>query len=215
MLGLFITLEGGEGAGKSTQIQLLKSALEDYGKEVLLTREPGGSKGGELIRPLLVAGEADWDAVSETLLFSAARRDHLTHKVWPALKEGKIVLCDRFSDSTLAYQGYGRGDNFEIQKVVKELYKIVAGDFEPDLTLILDIDPKIGLKRSCDRAGNTEKRFENMDFSFHENLRKGFLKIASDNPKRCLVIDANRSPEEVHTDIMKAVKEKLLCLQTK
>ena len=214
MTGLFITLEGGEGAGKSTQIQMLKTALEAMGKEVLLTREPGGSKGGELIRPLLVSGEADWDAVSETLLFSAARRDHLTHKVWPALKEEKVVLCDRFADSTLAYQGYGRGNNPEIQKTVKTLYKIVAGDFEPDLTLILDIDPKIGLKRSCDRAGNTEKRFENMDFSFHENLRQGFLKIAADNPERCYVIDADRPPEEVHNEIIKIVKEKL-CLLTK
>ncbi len=209
MAGLFITFEGGEGAGKSTQIQMLKSALETMGKEVLLTREPGGSKGGELIRPLLVSGEADWDAVSETLLFSAARRDHLTHKIWPALKEGKIVLCDRFSDSTLAYQGYGRGNNLEIQKVVTDLYKIVAGDFEPDLTLILDIDPKIGLKRSCERTGNTEKRFENMDFSFHENLRAGFLKIAQENPTRCHVIDANRSLDEIHQKIMEIVKEKL------
>lgn len=214
MTGFFITLEGGEGAGKSTQIKMLKSALEDLGKEVLLTREPGGSKGGELIRPLLVSGEADWDAVSETLLFSAARRDHLVHKIWPALKEGKLVICDRFADSTLAYQGYGRENNSEIQATVKALYKIVAGDFEPDLTVILDIDPKIGLKRSCDRPGNTEKRFENMDFSFHENLRQGFLKIASDNPRRCCVIDANRTPEQVHEEIMKIVKEKL-CLPTK
>ena len=214
MSGFFITLEGGEGAGKSTQIKMLKSALEDLGKEVLLTREPGGSKGGELIRPLLVSGEADWDAVSETLLFSAARRDHLTHKIWPAIKEGKIVLCDRFADSTLAYQGYGRGNNPGIQEIVKTLYKIVAGDFEPDLTLILDIDPKIGLKRSCDRADNTEKRFENMDFSFHENLRQGFLKIAKENPKRCYIVNADRTPEEVHKEIVKLVKEKL-CMQTK
>ncbi|MGN0919205.1 MAG: dTMP kinase [Alphaproteobacteria bacterium] len=214
MAGFFITLEGGEGAGKSTQIQLLKSALENLGKEVLVTREPGGSKGGELIRPLLVSGEADWDAVSETLLFSAARRDHLTHKVWPALKEGKIVLCDRFADSTLAYQGYGRGNNPEIQKIVNTLYQIVAGDFEPDLTLILDVAPKIGLKRSCDRAGNTEKRFENMDFSFHENLRQGFLKIAEENPKRCYIIDADGTPEQVHQKIMEIVKEKL-CLPIK
>ena len=214
MSGFFITLEGGEGAGKSTQIQMLNHALEKMGYAVVLTREPGGSRGGELIRPLLVAGQADWDAVSETLLFSAARRDHLTHKVWPALKEGKVVLCDRFADSTLAYQGYGRGDNPEIQTTVKSIYKVIAGDFEPDLTLILDIDPKIGLKRSCDRAGNTEKRFENMDFSFHENLRQGFLKIAQNNPSRCFVIDANRTPDVVHQDIMAIVKEKL-CLQIK
>ena len=209
MNGLFITLEGGEGAGKSTQIQMLKSALENLGKKVLLTREPGGSKGGELIRPLLVSGEADWDAISETLLFSAARRDHLTHKVWPALNEGKVVLCDRFADSTLAYQGYGRDNNFEIQKTVKELYKIIAGNFQPDLTLILDIDPKIGLKRSCERAGNTEQRFENMDFSFHENLRNGFLQIAKENSDRCFIIDANQTPEKVHEEIMKIVEKKL------
>ena len=214
MTGLFITLEGGEGAGKSTQIQSLKKALEEEGYSVLLTREPGGSKGGELIRPLLVSGEADWDAVSETLLFSAARRDHLIHKIWPALQEDKIVLCDRFADSTLAYQGYGRENNPAIQATVKALYKIVAGDFEPDLTLILDIDPRIGLKRSCDRTGNTEKRFENMDFSFHENLRQGFLEIAKENSNRCYIIDANRTPDEVYTDIMKIVKEKI-CQQKK
>ena len=214
MKGFFITLEGGEGAGKSTQIQLLKSELEKMGKEVLLTREPGGTHGGELIRPLLVSGKTDWDAVSETLLFSAARRDHLIHKIWPALKEGKVVLCDRFADSTLAYQGYGRENNSDIQEKVKSIYKIVAGDFEPDLTLILDIDPKIGLKRSCERYGNTEKRFENMDFSFHENLRQGFLKIALDNPERCYIVEADRTLEEVHADIMKIVNEKL-CLPTK
>ena len=110
MSGLFITFEGGEGAGKTTQIRLVKEALEQMGKSVLLTREPGGSEGAETIRPLLVAGHADWDALTEVLLFSAARRDHLVQKIWPAIKEDKVVLCDRFADSTMAYQGYGRGD---------------------------------------------------------------------------------------------------------
>lgn len=207
--GCFITFEGGEGAGKTTQIRLLKEKLEQQGKQVLLTREPGGTTGGELIRPLLVSGDVHWDALTEVLLFSAARRDHLVNKILPALNEGKIVLCDRFADSTMAYQGYGRKKDLDLQEKLTQLYKMIAGDFEPDLTFILDIDPKVGLKRSCERAGNNEQRFEKMDFSFHENLRQGFLDIAQKNPQRCMIINANRSVEEIHQDIYKSVQEKL------
>ena len=207
MAGLFITFEGGEGSGKTTQIRLLKEAMEQMGKEVLLTREPGGSEGAEKIRPLLVSGNADWDALTEVLLFSAARRDHLVNKIWPALKEGKIVLCDRFADSTLAYQGYGRKDDKELQQKLIDLYQMIAGDFRPDLTFILDIDPEIGLKRSCDRLGNNERRFEDMDIQFHKNLRQAFLKIAQQDNQRCHVIQTNRSVEEIHQDIMEIIKK--------
>jgi dTMP kinase len=206
MTGLFITFEGGEGSGKTTQIRLLKEAMEQMGKEILLTREPGGSEGAEKIRPLLVSGNANWDALSEVLLFSAARRDHLVNKIWPALKEGKIVLCDRFADSTLAYQGYGRKDDKELQQKLIDLYQMIAGDFRPDLTFILDIDPEIGLKRSCDRLGNNERRFEDMDIQFHKNLRQAFLKIAQQDNQRCHVIQTNRSVEEIHQDIMEIIK---------
>ena len=207
MTGLFITFEGGEGSGKTTQIRLLKEAMEQMGKEVLLTREPGGSEGAEKIRPLLVSGNADWDALTEVLLFSAARRDHLVNKIWPALKEGKIVLCDRFADSTLAYQGYGRKDDKELQQKLIDLYQMIAGDFRPDLTFILDIDPEIGLKRSCDRLGNNERRFEDMDIQFHKNLRQAFLKIAQQDNQRCHVIQTNRSVEDIHQDIMEIIKK--------
>lgn len=207
MSGLFITFEGGDGAGKTTQIRLLKEALEKMGKNVLLTREPGGSEGAETIRPLLVSGKSNWDALTEVLLFSAARRDHLVQKIWPAIKENKIVLCDRFSDSTMAYQGYGRGDDKELQMKLNQLYKMIAGDFEPDLTFILDIDPKIGLKRSCDRSGNTERRFEDMDIQFHQNLRQAFLKIAQQNPNRYHVISAEQSIENIHQEIMKVINQ--------
>jgi dTMP kinase len=207
MTGLFITFEGGEGSGKTTQIRLLKEAMEQMGKEILLTREPGGSEGAEKIRPLLVSGNANWDALTEVLLFSAARRDHLVNKIWPALKEGKIVLCDRFADSTLAYQGYGRKDDKELQQKLIDLYQMIAGDFRPDLTFILDIDPEIGLKRSCDRLGNNERRFEDMDIQFHKNLRQAFLKIAQQDNQRCHVIQTNRSVEEIHQDITEIIKK--------
>jgi dTMP kinase len=207
MTGLFITFEGGEGSGKTTQIRLLKEAMEQMGKEVLLTREPGGSEGAEKIRPLLVSGNANWDALTEVLLFSAARRDHLVNKIWPALKEGKIVLCDRFADSTLAYQGYGRKDDKELQQKLIDLYQMIAGDFRPDLTFILDIDPEIGLKRSCDRLGNNERRFEDMDIQFHKNLRQAFLKIAQQDNQRCHVIQTNRLVEDIHQDIMEIIKK--------
>lgn len=207
MAGLFITFEGGEGSGKTTQIRLLAQALESMGKSVLLTREPGGSEGAEKIRPLLVSGNANWDALTEVLLFSAARRDHLVNKIWPALKEGKIVLCDRFADSTLAYQGFGRKDDKELQKKLSDLYQMIAGDFRPDLTFILDVEPEIGLKRSCDRLGNNERRFEDMDIQFHQNLRQAFLKIAQQDSQRCHVIQTNRSVDDIHQDIMEIIKQ--------
>lgn len=207
--GLFITFEGGEGSGKTTQIRLFLEYLKQKGRSVILTREPGGSEGAEEIRSLLLKGAVNkWDKITEILLFSAARRDHLVKKIWPALEQGEIVVSDRFADSTLAYQGFGYGINDEIIHMVQDTYQMIAGDFQPDMTIILDIDPKIGVARSMSREGNDEQRFENMDLTFHENLRKGFLEIANQNPQRCVVINAGNSIEAVHLEIVRRFEEK-------
>jgi len=204
--GLFITFEGGEGTGKSTQCRLLSDALTAENIPVMLTREPGGSPGAEEIRNLLVTGDKGrWDAITETLLFMAARRNHLTTKIWPALSEKKVVICDRFLDSTLAYQGYGYGKNIEAINQIQSVYRLIAGDFKPDLTIVLDIDPEIGLRRSCDRAGNTEKRFESMDVTFHKNLRSGFLELARQS-NRYVVINANQPIDTIHHQILEKIK---------
>ena len=205
--GLFITFEGGEGTGKSTQCRMLADALMQKNIPTVLTREPGGSPGAEEIRNLLVTGDKGrWDAMTETLLFMAARRNHLTTKIWPALSENKVVICDRFLDSTLAYQGYGYGKNQEAINQIQSVYHLIAGDFQPDLTIILDIDPQVGLRRSCERAGNTEKRFESMDITFHQNLRSGFLELAQTS-NRYVVINADQSIDEIHYQILNKVKE--------
>ena len=205
--GRFITFEGGEGAGKSTQLRMLAESLSvNYGRNVVVTREPGGSPGAEDIRALLVQGEVDrWDSVTETLLHSAARRDHLARKVWPALDLGDWVLCDRFADSTLAYQGYGHGLDLEI---IAAVTKVVLGEFGPDLTLILDLPVDVGLQRAGGRGG-AEDRYERMGRDFHERLRQGFLTIASAESQRCVVIDAARSPECVQADILAAIEARL------
>ena len=204
--GRFITLEGGEGAGKSTQIALLADALADVGIDVLKTREPGGSKGAEAIRGLLVEGDvARWDAMTEALLHYAARRDHLVRTVWPALDAGRWVVCDRFADSTMAYQGYGHGLD---RGVIETLYRTVVGDARPDLTLILDIAPEDGLARAGGR-GSGEARYERMQLEFHRRLRDGFLEIARIEPARCAVVDAARDADTVQRDIRDAVAERL------
>lgn len=206
--GLFITFEGGEGAGKSTQCRLLVEALTAQGHTCLLTREPGGSPGAEQIRSLLVQGDKDrWDTMTEMLLFMAARRNHLTQTIWPALQAGKVVICDRFLDSTVAYQGYGYGKN---QKTIDDIYRVyhlIAGDFKPDLTFILDLDPVDGIRRSLSRTGNTEQRFESMDLTFHQNLRTGFLELAKNND-RYYVIDALQSIDIIHRKITDIVRQK-------
>ncbi|MBR6674902.1 MAG: dTMP kinase [Alphaproteobacteria bacterium] len=208
--GYFITFEGGEGCGKSTQIKLFTEYLQKKGIPCLLTREPGGSQGAEEIRALLLKGDTSkWDKITEILLFSAARRDHLVKKIWPALEQGTTVISDRFADSTMAYQGYGYGINEASIQMVNDTYKMIAGNFEPDLTFILDIAPEVGINRSMARSGNDEQRFEHMDLTFHHNLRNGFLKIASQNPKRYAVIDASGSIDQVHQDIIKQFEERL------
>ncbi|MFC1673275.1 dTMP kinase [Pseudomonadota bacterium] len=204
--GRFITLEGGEGAGKSTQISLLKDALEAKGTQVLITREPGGSKGGEEIRNLLVNGDtAKWEPLTEALLNYAARHEHLEKVILPALEQGTWVLCDRFADSTMAYQGYGHGMDREI---IRRLHRLVVGDTRPDLTLIMDMAVEDGLKRANSR-GEGEDRYERMGTEFHERLRQGFLDIAYKERHRCAVIDASGDIGAVAMAIALEVSDRL------
>ena len=212
MRGCFITFEGGEGTGKSTQIKLLEEYLKTKGKDIIITKEPGGTEVGLEIRKLLVCGDKDkFDAVAEALLYFADRHIHLTKKIWPALDEGKVVLSDRFADSTFAYQYWGYNKRVS-KETLQSLYDIAVGDFKPDLTIILDIDPKIGLERSFNKAKNMdvkELRFEGRELEFHHNLRKGFLEIAKDEPNRCVVLNADKTIEELHQDIINVVNQKL------
>ncbi len=208
----FITFEGGEGAGKSTQIKLLSGYLDEQGIEHIQTREPGGSSGAEEIRKLLVEGEPDrWDAETEALLHFAARRDDLIKTVAPALSAGQWVLCARFADSTTAYQGYGHGVSKE---GLDHLYRLVSGDRRPDLTFIFDLDVEAGLARAGSRANSgvsaLEDRYERMDVAFHERLRAGFLDVAAAEPDRCVVVDADRAVEAVFADVRAVVSERLL-----
>jgi dTMP kinase len=203
--GRFITFEGGEGAGKSTQIALLGDRLAGAGVDVAVTREPGGSPGAENIRRLLVDGEPGrWDAVTEALLHNAARRDHLTTVIWPAMCAGRWVLCDRFADSTMAYQGYGHRLG---RRVCNTLYRAVGGDFRPDITVILDLPVELGLERAGWR-GAAEARYERMDPAFHRRVRRGFQEIARREPGRCVMVAADRPVETVHADIVRLVAER-------
>lgn len=204
--GHFITLEGGEGAGKSTQQQRLAAWLTENGISVVQTREPGGSPGAEQIRQLLVTGEAGrWDPVTETLLHFAARRDHVVKTIEPALARGDWVLCDRFADSTMAYQGFGH----QLGRAgVEAIYKLVLGDLTPDFTLILDLPAEEGLKRAKGRGAagtSTENRYESMDIAFHQRLRDGFHDIARREPDRCNIVDASDSVDDVADRIRQAV----------
>ena len=199
--GRFITFEGGEGAGKSTQIKLLAETLKGRGLAVLTTREPGGAPAAEEIRRLVVEGEAGrWDPLTEALLFTAARREHVLRTIRPALVQGTWVLCDRFADSTIAYQGYAQG--VALDKLAM-LYEVAVGDFEPDLTLVLDMPVEEGLKRARARGG-AEDRYERMGLDFHERMRRGFLEIAQSNPGRCLIIPAEGSVASVQRAILAA-----------
>ncbi len=204
--GVFITLEGGEGSGKSTQIKLLATALAAVGQQVVVTREPGGAPGAEQIRALLVDGPAErWDPVTEALLHYAARREHLRQTVVPALESGKWVLCDRFADSTMAYQGYGHGLG---RDWVSALHQAVVPELTPDLTLILDMPVEEGLARAASR-GSGGDRYERMDQTFHHRLREGFLDIARREPDRCAVVDASSPIDEVQAAIRQVVHTRL------
>lgn len=187
--GVFITLEGGEGAGKSTLIATLAQQMRAAHRTVTITREPGGTKGAEAIRALLVTGAIDrWSALSELCLFYAARQDHLDRLIRPALARGEVVICDRFSDSTRAYQGQAGGAG---RDAVETLDALIVGETQPDLTLILDIDPEVGLTRAASRRG-TEDRFEGKALAFHKALRAAYLEIAAQYSQRCVVLDASQ-----------------------
>ena len=203
--GRFITLEGGEGAGKSTQIQYVRDYLMTRGKDVVVTREPGGTSEGKEIRNLLVSGDKDkWSPLSETLLILADRAAHLERLIRPALAEGKYVVCDRFFDSTRAYQGVAGGLGLD---VIHNLQKPVLGTTLPDVTLLLDIDPEKGLLRAQERGG--ELRFERKTLSYHRTLRNAFLDFAAQEPDRIFVIDADRDVEAVSADILAILDESL------
>jgi dTMP kinase len=204
--GRFITIEGGEGAGKTTQVGLLVAALERARIPARATREPGGSPGGEAIRQLLLEGDGDrWDAVGEALLLVAARSDHVARLIAPSLAQGIWVVSDRFADSTLAYQGYGRGLGLED---LATLHRIALGDFAADLTVILDLPAEIGLARAAARA-SVDDRFERLDRAFHERLRQGFRQIAAHDSVRCVLIDGSSGPQTVHQAELAAVKQRL------
>ena len=203
--GKFITFEGGEGTGKSTQIALLAEALTQADLRVYTTREPGGSPGAEEIRKLLVTGAPDrWDPMTEALLHFAARRNHLQSIIHPRLEAGDWVLSDRFADSTLAYQGYGHGLG---QDAIARLYGLAVGDFTPDLTLILDVPVELGLARATS-GRRSEDRYLDMGRAFHENVRQGFLDIADNHPERCILLDGAVSSETLFLQICAALNER-------
>jgi dTMP kinase len=203
--GVFISFEGGEGAGKSTQIRRLAERLTADGGDVVLTREPGGSPGAEQIRDLILNGDADrWSPVTETLLMYAARRDHIERVIRPALDRGAIVLCDRFADSTRAYQGAGGAAPLALIKAMEE--HVLAG-LKPDLTLIFDMPVEAGLARAAARGG--EARFESKGLEFHQRLAEAFLEIAIREPERCVVIEAAGTIDAVWADVWDAVSTRL------
>ncbi len=206
----FVTFEGGEGAGKTTQIKRLGERLAAAGIVAVATREPGGSPGAEAIRGLLVSGDIGrWEPLTEALLMVAARRDHWLATVKPALGRGDWVLSDRFHDSSVAYQGHGRGVPLE---TLETLRRMILGDVRPDLTLILDLPVAEGLERAharMKRHTSGESRFERMDSGFHERMRAGFLAIAEAEPGRCVVVDARPDADTVHAAIAAAVSERL------
>ena len=203
--GVFISFEGGEGAGKSTQIRRLAERLTADGGDVVLTREPGGSPGAEQIRDLILNGDADrWSPVTETLLMYAARRDHIERVIRPALDRGAIVLCDRFADSTRAYQGAGGHAPLALIKAMEE--HVLAG-LKPDLTLIFDMPVADGLARAAARGG--EARVESKGLAFHHRLAEAFLEIAVREPERCVVIEAADTIDAVWTDVWDAVSTRL------
>lgn len=201
MTGIFITFEGGEGAGKSTQLSRLTARLAASGVPYLITKEPGGTPAGDEIRALLLQPEIHIEPLAEFLLYSASRAQLVRAVLHPALARGEAVVCDRYADSTLAYQGYGRGLPLDF---LREVTAQATGDLTPALTILLDIDPRMGLTRAASRG--TPDRLERADMAFHERLRAGFLELAAAEPGRWLVLDAARSPDELEGEIWQAVQ---------
>ncbi len=203
--GRFITLEGIEGCGKSTQARLLAAGLAEAGFDTVLTREPGGSSGAEAIRKVIVGTDLPFSPMTEALLHCAARRDHLDHTIVPALTAGRWVVCDRYADSTRAYQSFGSG---LAEAFVERLHALVAAEPRPDLTLILDLETGSGLARARSRSSTTD-RYERRDEAFHQRVRDGFLEIAASDPERCAVIDADGSEALVTGRIAAVAAERL------
>jgi dTMP kinase len=207
--GRFIAFEGCEGSGKTTQIKILSKTLTTLGLDFIVTREPGGSPGGEDVRKLLKEGhENRWDGLSEALLLYAARHDHVEKIIKPALLKGTWVLCDRFSDSSFAYQGFGRCLGLE---VMEKLHALVLGDFFPDLTFIFDVSPKDTYERILrrrNRSGQTGDRFDDMDMAFHERVYAGYKVIAEKYAPRCALIPANGSLDDIQRNITQVLFEK-------
>ena len=204
-MGIFITFEGIDGSGKSTQVKYLANRLMTLGREVVLTREPGGSTGAEEIRSLVLEGAPErWSAETEILLFTAARRDHMEKLILPALEDGKIVICDRFADSTRMYQGLTRGD---LRSTVDSLTDLMIKR-QPDLTILIDMDPELGHRRA--KARNTkEERFEDFGVDLQRRMRAGFLQLAKEFPDRIQIVNGNQSVEELSEDIYRLVRETL------
>lgn len=201
--GLFISFEGGDGSGKSTQIKRLAAAFTAAGRDVVVTREPGGSPGAEIIRKLFVEGDAErWSSLTEALLVYASRADHLERTILPALKRGAVVITDRFADSTMAYQGIAGALG---EETVNKLHDIVVGDHDPDLTIILDLPVADGLHRAGDRGG--EERFESKGVAYQEKVRAAFLDIAKRASERCVVIDASGDAEAVFQRVADAARK--------
>jgi dTMP kinase len=194
----FITFEGCEGSGKSTQAKLLKEHLEKLSHKVILTREPGGTELAEEIRKVILSGNKIEDTLTEFLLISAARRDHVLNKIKPALADGNFVICDRFFDSSLAYQGFARGLDLELMQSVKNL---TIDGFQPDITFLIDIEPSLALER-IQKFRSDNNHYDAMGINFHNSVRNGFLELAEQNPNRICVVDGNKSQEEVFETII-------------
>ena len=211
--GKFISFEGGEGSGKSTQIRMLAERLAAAKLRAIVTREPGGSPGAEIIRHVVLSGMGKLlGPDAETLLFAAARDDHVRTVIQPALSQGTWVLCDRFSDSTRVYQG--RLGNVPLS-VLNAMQRVTIGDLKPDLTIILDVPVEIGLKRAAARRGaGTPDRFEAEDVQFHQDLREAYRQIAAENPGRCVLIDATPSPDVVAAQVWTALRDHLFAMAT-
>ena len=207
MTGFFITFEGGEGAGKSTQMALLAASLKAAGHDVVVTREPGGSPGAEAVRHVILSGLAEpYGAVMEAILFATSRNDHVEQVIRPAVGAGKIVICDRFADSSRVYQGMSGALDYDF---VERLQQLAIDGMVPDLTVIMDIDPKIGLQRAAIRRAGPADRFEKETVAMHQKRRDGFLTIAKSAPERCAVIDATQDQVKIAAEVLALVSLRL------
>ncbi len=206
-MSLFITLEGPEGSGKTSAINKVKEILESEGHQIVMTREPGGTNISEQIREVILNKEnTSMDPRTEALLYAASRRQHLVEKIWPSVKEGKIVICDRYLDSSLAYQGFAR--NLGVEDILRINMYATENTF-PDLTLLFDLDPEIGLGRINADKNREVNRLDLEKLSFHKAVREGYLKLAKMYPERFVIIDASKSKEEVVAQTLKAIEERL------